>query len=222
MSKIIVLTGQRFDRLLVEGPQGSDKRGEALWRCLCDCGKVCAVVGFSLRNRRTKSCGCLQVDSGKTNGKANKKHGQTGKNITPEYRAWYGLKHRCFNEDAGQFKNYGRRGITVCERWSGPNGFENFFADVGPRPSKDHSIDRFPNNDGDYEPGNVRWATWDEQGINKRTNVNLTAFGETMPLSQWARKKGLHASMISKRLKAGWLIEDALMFPSDRGRVYKS
>jgi hypothetical protein len=130
-------------------------------------------------------------------------HGATN---TPEFRAWISLRHRCESPKSPSFKDYGARGITVCERWS---SFENFLADMGPRPSPDHSIDRRDNDKG-YGPDNCRWATWAEQASNKRNNRVLTINGETRTLAQWARLAGLASSTLDNRLKDGWTLEEAV------------
>jgi hypothetical protein len=105
------------------------------------------------------------------------------------------------------YKYYGARGIKVCERWF--NSFPAFLEDMGPRPSKEYSIDRIDNN-GNYEPGNCRWSTRVEQGRNKSTNVMVTHAGETLCVSEWAERYGVGASMLSNRLRAGWSFEDAV------------
>ena len=120
------------------------------------------------------------------------------------------MKKRCLNPRAKQFEDYGGRGITVCDRWI--NSFENFFADVGPRPSPEHSIDRI-DNDGNYELGNVRWATAFEQAANNRRNVSITVDGETLPASEWARRTGTNVYTIYDRLDAGWNPQRAVTEP---------
>lgn len=127
---------------------------------------------------------------------------------TPEYKCWTDVKGRCLNPKHKSFPSYGGRGITVCEQWR--NSFTAFLADVGPRPSKIHSIDRFPNNDGNYEPGNCKWSTPTEQANNRRCTALLNAFGETKPISQWARDLGISKSAIRGRLKRGLSPEKSL------------
>ena len=126
--------------------------------------------------------------------------------ITPEYSIWVAMRARC----RGNHRNYGARGITVCERW---NSFANFLADMGPRPSKDHSIDRI-NNDGNYEPGNCRWATHQQQMRNRGCNRYLTHNGETLMLVEWAERTGLLPHTILTRISRGWTIADALTSPT--------
>lgn len=126
---------------------------------------------------------------------------------TPEYRAWANMKSRCFDTNRPDYSDYGGRGITVCERWS--DSFSNFFADMGPRPSSKHSLDRYPNNDGNYEPGNVRWATPIEQGSNKRNNISVSMDGEVVTLAEACRRKNIPYLKVFKRLEVGHSLEVA-------------
>jgi hypothetical protein len=115
------------------------------------------------------------------------KHGFTrvGKHA-PEYAVWRSMKDRCFNANRSNYKRYGGRGITVCDRWMGYNGFINFISDMGRRPSPKHSLDRYPNNDGNYEPGNCRWATMKDQSNNRSSNVFKEHCGITRRMVEWA------------------------------------
>lgn len=137
---------------------------------------------------------------------------------TPEHWAWTQMRARCRNPKCPSYKNYGGRGISVCPRW---DSFAHFLVGIGPRPSDKHSLDRI-DNDGDYEPGNVRWATRWEQQRNMRTNVLLTARGETLVLFEWARRLDVEPSTIQARLKRGWPVEDAVTFVPDRHRPHRS
>lgn len=127
------------------------------WECLCDCGRLTWVQSINIG--KTKSCGCSYF--GRRNGL---KHGMSR---SPEYNCWVQMRERCGNPNHPWFKNWGGRGIKVCERWM---KFESFIEDMGLRPSRFHSIDRV-NNDGDYEPGNCRWATRHEQNMNTRRSL---------------------------------------------------
>ncbi len=150
------LVGKRFGRLAVAAFVGRSKT-DVVYECRCDCGTKSRVVACNLKNGSVKSCGCLKRDN-----KAAYKHG-SAKN--PEWWTWCGMLARCSNPTHRSFPNYGGRGIRVCDRWKA--SFLDFLADVGPKPSATHSIDRI-NNDGNYEPGNCRWATATEQVRNNR------------------------------------------------------
>lgn len=131
---------------------------------------------------------------------------------TPEYDAWSTMKYRCNCATSASYRNYGGRGIRVCDEWN--RSFKAFLRDVGPRPSKEHSIDRI-NNSGNYEPGNVRWATKAEQGRNRRTNVMVTYGGITLCIKDWSKITGLHRTTIGKRLCRGQSLEEVLRPVSD-------
>lgn len=141
-----------------------------------------------------------------------KTHGRSG---TREFEIWMGMLNRCRNPNNHKWPWYGGRGIAVCDRW---NKFENFLADMGECPSPQHSLDRYPDNDGDYAPGNVRWATAPEQSINTRRNVFLTAFGRTLTISQWALEFGVKRHTIAFRIRYGWSAERAVSTPAMKGR----
>ena len=138
------------------------------------------------------------------------KHMMTG---TPEYRAWSNMIQRCHVKSNPGYKNYGGRGIFVCDEWRGDGrgwGFQAFYCHIGPRPSKKHSIDRIDNNRG-YEPGNVRWTTQLIQHSNTRKNRYLTHNGETLHLREWARRTGLTHTTIAARIRRGLSIADVLL-----------
>ncbi len=139
-----------------------------------------------------------------------------GMSRSPEYDAWVEMRQRCLN--ARKFPNHAGRGIKVCEEWSGPEGFVKFFEHVGLRPSPKHSLDRYPDKNGDYEPGNVRWATRIEQNNNTGRNHLLEYQGETLSVSQWQSKLGWPRNLILSRLKRGWSVERALTTPIGRQR----
>lgn len=122
---------------------------------------------------------------------------------------YYGMKQRCYNPNSAFYYRYGGRGITICDRWL--ESIENFLNDVGKAPSHRHSIDRI-NNDGDYEPGNVRWALQLEQGNNTSVNRHITADGETHTLSEWSRIRSIDFRLISTRINRGWTADEALGF----------
>lgn len=168
--KLIDLTGQKFGRLTVIERAGKTNHGAAKWACRCDCGNETVVIGDELRKGNTASCGCYAKEKAIETAKRyiagkNKSHGKAG---TPIYKEWSEMKRRCLNPKDNSFKNYGDRGITVCERWR--NSFEAFYEDVSKLPhfgEKGYSLDRI-NNNGNYEPNNVRWATAKQQANNRR------------------------------------------------------
>lgn len=197
--------GQRFGRLVLVSSV-SGKRG-ARWTCDCDCGQHTVVDAYRLATGETKSCGCLKRE---LLARGAVRHGaaRVGKQ-TPEYRAWRNMIERCYGGDKRIAKHYRERGIQVCARWL--RDFEAFLADVGPRPSADRTLDRYPNNDGNYEPGNVRWATRAEQARNRRDNVLVRIDGVEMTLTDAATTAGLPLITVSMRLvRLGWTIERAL------------
>lgn len=143
------------------------------------------------------------------------KHGQTN---SAEYRTWNAMIQRCTNPNRQGYHLYGGRGIKVCDRWR--TSFANFLADVGYKPSRLHSLDRYPNKDGDYEPGNVRWATLSEQQRNTSDNHMVTINGRTQCLQAWADESGLSKGIILYRANSGWP-SDKMLDPSRRERKDK-
>ena len=198
----IDLTSERFGQLIVVDriPGGARVK----WNCQCDCGNKCEVLAKDLRKGNTKSCGCLRK-----NGKPPHEitHGQArGGANTPEYRIWIAMKSRCSNDKLWTWPYYGGRGITVCERWE---KFENFFADMGLRPSKSHSIEREKNDVG-YQPDNCFWATKKQQSRNKRSNVMITHDGRTQCMTDWARELHVPKTTFRAYMNKGYSIEEYL------------
>lgn len=136
---------------------------------------------------------------------------------TPEHQAWTHMTYRCRNHSAQKYNRYGGRGISVCCRWQGMDGFVNFFADMGRRPSPGHSLDRIDNN-GNYCPENCRWATKEEQNCNRGDSVFLSYNGVRMTVSQWSREIGINVRTLSLRVEAGWADERALTTPVAKRR----
>lgn len=162
MSRRIDITGKRFGRLTVLKIVGCNKWREAMWLCRCDCGNEISVASNNLRRSHTQSCGCLQREA---TTKSNTTH---GKRKTKLYSVWNTMKARCFNCNSKSYKDYGGRGIKVCDEWK--NNFQAFYNYVSKLPhfcEEGYTLDRI-NNDGNYEPNNVRWATRKEQVHNRR------------------------------------------------------
>lgn len=201
---IVRMEGKRFGALTVLRREGRIMR-RAGWRCRCDCGKEVVVDGTKLRQGQKKSCSIghyfrqpLSLVSG------------------AERRCWDAMLQRCYNPKTKSFKNYGGRGIRVARQWR--NSFQQFLADVGPRPSSKHSLDRYPDNNGDYEPGNVRWATKSEQARNTRVTVRVVVDGVQIPLKDYTEKLGIEHRLVRKRFRAGMALEDAITKPRYHNR----
>jgi hypothetical protein len=211
---IINLLGQRFGRLKVMQMSLSEPRSRSRqvnWLCRCDCGKETTVQQYDLRSGKTKSCGCLRVEMGRAHGaRINLRHGE-GRNgkESVEYRTWSQMLSRCESPTNDTYRNYGARGIAVCDRW---HVYENFLADMGRRPGAHYSIDRKDVN-GDYEPRNCRWATPKEQNRNTRRNRQVTVRGETRTLAEWLERCGLRRETFYQRLRRGMSEKEALLTP---------
>lgn len=160
------LIGKRFGRLVVVEYRGSNAFQQSQYLCKCDCGKEKVVLAGNLTKGATTSCGCVRVEQVRDRSRT---HGMTGE---PEHIAWKAMIARCTNPAAENFSYYGGRGISVCERWA--TSFEAFFADMGRKPTPEHSIDRIDVN-GNYEPGNCKWATKSEQAKNTRRSPKYRA-----------------------------------------------
>lgn len=209
MPKVLDLTNQKFNRLTVIKPmleRTIDNKPQ--WLCKCDCGKFIMVTASGLRSGNNKSCGCLHRELVIKRNKENATHGFSR---TPIYQTWGGMITRCYNEKDMHYEDYGARGIKVCDRWR--NSFENFLADMGEKPSKQHSLERKDVN-GDYEPNNCIWATPKTQSNNRRNNTKYIYKGEELTSSQLAEKYKLNLSMLDYRLRRNWPIDLAIETPS--------
>lgn len=200
-SVIALQPGNRYGSLVTLKPSGINKYGHSTWLCQCDCGVQKDLGASKLKSHQVRSCGCRRYE---------RKHGHTGtKFATPTYVSWAKMVARCRPGNCNEAR-YSQRGISVCERWL---KFENFLADMGERPSSDHSIDRYPDNDGNYNPENCRWATRSEQARNTSITRNVIARGKKQCLSAWAEETGIPISTIRRRLAIGWGAEEALSTP---------
>lgn len=212
MRKSLIEIGKKYGRwtIIREGGRVSGRRGVV---CSCECGTERTICLSSLVGGNSTSCGCFVVDANKRRSKPGRRR-KDGK-TAGAYRAWLGLKNRCLVKTNPYYKNYGGRGIKVCDRWR--DSFEAFFEDMGERP-EGKSIDRI-DNDGHYEPSNCRWATVEQQALNRRSNVLITAFGESHPLIIWCKRFDLKYTTVRARIvEYGWSPEDALTMPIAPGR----
>lgn len=199
--RLLDLTGRKFGKLTVTS-RATNIKMKVSWNCICDCGKSKILRANDLLTGHTTACGC-------NHGKGIITHGESH---SKEYMAWNSLFPRCYKKTHKAYKFYGARGITVCERWG---SFSNFLQDMGRAPTKMHSIDRIISR-GNYEPGNCRWATWEEQGNNKINSVMITHNGIKKSKTQWARHLGISYDMLHLRMKKGMSIpeiEKQLMTP---------
>lgn len=198
----IDITGQRFGSLvaLERAGRSPGRAGMALWKCRCDCGTEKTYYSMVLRAGRTSSCGCKQSEA---ISRAMTKHGMTR---SREFNTWKGMIARTTNPNDPFYETYGGRGIVVCERWK--NSFEDFYADMGPRPPG-KTLDREDNDKG-YEPGNCRWATKEEQALNRRTTLRLHLGGEEVSRREAARRIGINVNALRRWMLMG-LTPDEVM-----------
>lgn len=196
------IIGQKCHMLEVVAFAGLDSRRNSLWLCRCDCGTEKVIKGSRIRAKTVKSCGC--VIRGRRQGSYTH---------WPEFLVWQRMLHRCSDPKNPSWQRYGGRGIAVCERWK--EKFLDFFADMGSRPSPAHSLDRI-NNEGNYEPGNCRWALPKEQSRNTRTNRIVEAFGLRMTMVEWSEHVGMNRRTLQARLNR-MSPEEALTAPVIKG-----
>lgn len=207
--KRVEMVGKTFGRLTVVSEASKSANNGLRWHCSCECGATSVVAGTNLRNGNSTSCGCRSREVVRLRRTT---HGQSKVgNVTPEYRTWTNVKSRCTNTNFIQFKDYGGRGITMHPAWAAE--FSVFLADMGPRPSKYHSIERIDNSRG-YEPNNCRWANRREQANNRRSNLCLAYGGQVDTLANWARIVGVPLATLWARTQVyGWDSERAITTP---------
>jgi len=207
-NEVLDLTAQKFGRLIAVSRAETKEGKPTKWLCLCKCGNKKVVETRALRSGATVSCGCYNKE---VNLKKNTKHGYAKRcQIGPEYKAWAAMKQRCYNQNNQYWTDYGGRGIKVCKRWL--NSFENFFNDMGKRPSEKHSIDRIDNNKN-YSPANCHWATAKQQCNNTRKNIFITINGIKKTRKQWCNIYNIDESTVAWRIKHGWPVKKAFTSP---------
>lgn len=192
------ITGERFGMLVAKAHEG-DRRGQAMWRCVCDCGANCLKQLGNLRSGHTTSCGCKRATETATR---KTRHGLYG---TPTYKSWQSMLVRCTNKENHKYASYGGRGIQVCERWK---SFENFLADMGARP-RGSTLGRI-DNDGNYDPANCEWQSAIAQGRNKRNTRTYCLDGIQGTLREHCERLGLKQATVRSRIYLyHWPIEKA-------------
>lgn len=216
--------GERFGRLVALRQGGSDGHGNALWVCQCDCGAIASVSRLRLRSGDTRSCGCLRRESISQIGRSHVRHGHTvgrvdGKQtLSSTYKSWLSMKSRCLWPSAKDYHRYGGRGITIASAWA--DDFAAFLRDMGER-RPGTTLERI-DNDGNYEPGNCRWATKREQAQNRRpcdiTRLMITLNGVTKSLPEWSAATGIRLATLYQRHQTGWTAERLLTPPTVNGR----
>lgn len=171
--------------------------------CECYCGGKVTARSSELNRGARWHCGCLTGQNSITH----------GMHKTSEYRSYRSMMARCYDPNATGYETWGGAGVTVWGEWRGKGGFERWFAYIGPKPTPQHSIDRYPNKDGNYEPGNVRWATKQEQAMNRRNNIFFTLGERTAHISEWVVETGIKRETLMKRRRTGLSDEEALTMP---------
>lgn len=206
------LTGNIFGRLtVIKRLPNVNKRVK--WLCICVCGNESEVAAGNLKNGHIQSCGCYHIERSI---EANIKHGQSSRSgWTKEYSTWASMLERCYNSNTKSYKYYGAEGIIVCERWR--HSFQNFFDDMGTKPSLTHTIDRIDSK-GNYEPDNCRWATRKQQNDNTRRNKWMKYLGMNMVISDWARFFGVSQSTMWKNAQKK-TIEEIYNFYKQKGKI---
>lgn len=204
MPNLVDLTGTKIGRLTVLGRNLEKPNGPVMWDCVCDCGTRLVRAAKWIRGPGIASCGCYVREHLLNRIKSH------GLSRSAEYKIWRGMKNRCEKPNCSAYHKYGARGITVCSRWQ---KFENFYEDMGKRPTAKHTIDRIDGTKG-YAPDNCRWATPKEQQRNLKNNVLLEYNGKSLSVAEWSDVVGIDAKTLWSRVKVlGWTTEEALTLP---------
>lgn len=191
------ISGFRNDRVVAIRHVGFSPHGKALWECKCDCGTIFTAIGSNLTSRSTKSCGCRKLEA------LHRRNFKHGMRHHPIYKSWCHMKERCLNPKMRDYRLWGGRGITICERWL---AFSNFSEDMLPTWKSGMEIDR-RDNSGNYEPGNCRWVTSRVNSNNKRTNVFVSGFGQRHTVAEWSSIFGCSYAKLYHHLKMGRPLE---------------
>lgn len=201
------LSGRRFGRWSVLVP--TDERGadESIkWLCVCDCGNTGKISSNSLLQNGSNSCGCLRKEI----------HSTHGMSKTRQYRCYMSMMKRCFDTKNERYKDYGGRGVTVCDKWN--RGFEFFWEDMRKSYNNNLTLDRI-NVNGNYSKENCRWSTPKQQSNNTRNNIKITYNGETKTISEWAEILNIKTNTLRCRYKRGWNIERLMEQPIQKHKI---
>ena len=205
MGKFVDLTGKKFGMLTVIKRAENTKDNKAMWYCLCDCGNHTIARANDITRGRKTSCGC----------KIRSKIVSKENSWSRLYNTWHHMKDRCFRKKSKSYKDYGERGITVCDEWLKFEPFRDWALANGYR--DDLTIDRIDVN-GNYEPSNCRWITKSEQAGNRRDTITLTYKGRTQTLKQWSEETGIGRLSLVSRLNRGWTTEKIITTPITKKR----
>ena len=214
----VIYIGRKFGRLTIVRRSDKIVPKNVVWVCKCDCGNTVEVIASSLRKGDTKSCGCLRQEIMKNN--PHNHHLCK----TRLYVVWTNMKNRCYDEKNEKYKDYGKRGIKVCDEWLGTDGFVEFYKWAysngynDKAPKGQCTLDRIDVN-GNYEPSNCRWVSNSIQALNKRNTIYLTIHGIKKPLVEWCREYHVNCGMVRRRIYKGMNDYDALTIPSRRTQL---
>ena len=206
--KVNDLTGMRFGRLRVIKKAGKHKNGWIIWECVCDCGNVTCIPSTTLKQGRTKSCGCIRSET----------HARHGQSRTKIYAVWKMMRNRTSNPKAINYKDYGGRGIHLCKEWT---DFANFYEWAIKNGYKDGLTIERKNNEKGYSPDNCEWTTRKEQNNNRRSSRRITYKGKTKTVTEWETQLGMSRHTLQERLYRGWSVEKAIETPVRKHKKYK-